>query len=529
MNRFLARFSFCLYLIFFVAILFFPKPAYLADFELQTAQKKYPANDMFYEEQWYLDKINISGVWKYTTGSSKIVVAVIDSGVDINHPDIKNNIWLNSDEKIDGIDNDRNGYIDDINGWDFIQNSSDPRPKIFGNRFSEEGINHGTIVAGVIAAEGNNSIGISGISWHSKIMPLRVLDEQGNGDVTDVVEAIDYAINNGADIINLSFVGCKNDPRLKEAINRAYLKDVVVITSAGNEGFSNLDSQFLAYEKIYNGGVKVAVGNVDDDKQSEIITGPTKDSPPLVNIFDSQGNLKDNFFAFAENFRGGVNVAAGDINGDGIDEIIAGAGFTGGPHVRIFDSHGNLQGQFFAFAENFRGGVNVAAGEIITEGAAEIISGAGQNSPPYVRIKSLYKNKIGINLNKFPLYPTCYKANNLISVASIDVDGRKSLFSNYGNNCVNFAAPGEFFFGLKSNLIYDETEYYGGYWSGTSLATPVISGVVALMKSVKNDLKPEEIIKILAKNSEKLKLKDGEVLYGSIDSAGAIKQVKEYK
>ncbi|MFH1565451.1 MAG: S8 family serine peptidase [bacterium] len=529
MNRFLDRFNFYLYIFFFIAILFSPQFAYLADFELSASQKKYPANDIFYEEQWYLDKINISNAWKYTTGSSKVVVAVIDSGVDIGHPDLKNNIWLNSDEKIDGIDNDRNGYVDDINGWDFIENLPDPRPKISNKNFSEEGINHGTIVAGVIVAEGNNNIGISGISWHSKIMPLRVLDGQGNGDVTDVVEAIDYAINNGAQIINLSFVGCKNDPRLREAVKRAYLKDVVVITSAGNEGFSNLDSQFLAYEKLYNGGVKVAVGNIDDDNQSEIITGPAKDSPPIINIFDSQGNLKYSFFAYVENFRGGVNVAAGDINGDGIDEIITGAGFTGGPHVRIFDSHGNLQGQFFAYVENFRGGVNVAAGEIITEGAAEIISGTGQDSPAYVRIKSLYNNKIGINLNKFPLYPTCYNVNNLISVASIDVDGRISAFSNYGNNCVNFAAPGEFFFGLKSDIIDGDEEYYGGYWSGTSLATPVVSGVVALMKSVRNDLKPEEIIQILAKNSDKQKLKDNEVLYGSIDAAEAIKLVKEYK
>jgi subtilisin family serine protease len=520
----LRRLKFCIYLIL-GGLLIFPNFIYAAE---KTA---YPTNDPFYKEQWYLDKINITDAWKYTTGSPKVIVAVIDSGVDIDHPDLRGNIWVNDDEKKDGIDNDKNGYIDDIYGWDFIKNSADPRPKVADNGFTEEGINHGTIVAGIIAAKGNNKIGISGISWHSKIMPLRVLDGNGQGDISEVVEAIDYAINNGADIINLSFVGNKNDWELEKAIKRAELSGITVVAAAGNEGFADLDSQFLAYKKEYNGGVNVAAGDVDNDGQTEIITGPTNDHAPVVQIFDSRGVLERVFLAYAEHFRGGVNVAAGDIDGDGIDEIITGAGFTGGPHVRIFDTQGRVKGQFFAYAEHFRGGVNVAAGDIMTKGISEIISGAGEDlkNSAYVRIKSLSNRTTIVNLNKFPLYPICYDLNNnnLIGVASADVDGRKSVFSNYGNNCVDFAAPGEFFFGLKSEIIDIESKDYGGYWSGTSLATPIVSGTIALMKSIQQNITPKEIIQIIAQTSDKSRLKDGEVLFGNINTAKVIQAIKE--
>ena len=198
-------------------------------------------NDPDLAKQWYLSKLQMTNVWSMETGQSNVVVAVIDSGVDVAHPDLRDNIWVNHREILgDNIDNDNNGFVDDINGWDFVENDNDPSPKFSTDCFSlgtcsKEAILHGTLVAGVISAIGNNNFGVSGITWKAKIMPLRVLSEDGSGSTYDVVRAINYAIDNKADIINLSFVGETFDLLLEEAVNRAYQAGIVIVAAAGNE------------------------------------------------------------------------------------------------------------------------------------------------------------------------------------------------------------------------------------------------------------------------------------------------------
>src|SRR3989338_4095636 len=192
-------------------------------------------NDPHYQEQWHLEKIGLPQAWSITRGNDNIVIAVIDTGVDIDHPDLINNIWINEREIPDnGIDDDSNGYIDDINGWDFVNNTFDPNPK-FQEGFSDIGLNHGTIVAGIIAATGNNGLGLAGVTWNARIMALKVLNDKGQGDTTAVIRAIDYAISNDAAIINLSFVGADYDDSLAEAVARAYRAGVLVVAAAGNE------------------------------------------------------------------------------------------------------------------------------------------------------------------------------------------------------------------------------------------------------------------------------------------------------
>jgi len=178
-------------------------------------------NDRYYYRQWYLEKIKAPAAWERTSQAPEIILAIIDSGVQTNHPDLEENIWQNSDEIPDnGIDDDRNGFIDDVNGWDFVHNDADPSPD-FSTNWSEGGLSHGTIVAGIAAAQGNNGEGITGVSWQSQIMPLKVLADDGTGSIREVIRAIDYAINNGADIINFSFVGFGYSSALEEAITRA--------------------------------------------------------------------------------------------------------------------------------------------------------------------------------------------------------------------------------------------------------------------------------------------------------------------
>ncbi len=192
-------------------------------------------NDPRFIEQWALDNtgqdggtsgadINVIPAWAQTTGSDSVVVAVIDTGVDYNHPDLARNIWTNPGETPDnGVDDDGNGYIDDVHGWNFIRNSNDP--------MDDNG--HGTHCAGVIGAVGNNGIGISGINQNVKIMPLKILGKDGNGDMAGILKAIAYARSMGANVISCSWGGTTRSEALGDAISQT---SVPVICAAGNSG-----------------------------------------------------------------------------------------------------------------------------------------------------------------------------------------------------------------------------------------------------------------------------------------------------
>ncbi|HEX8001055.1 MAG TPA: S8 family peptidase, partial [Pyrinomonadaceae bacterium] len=194
-------------------------------------------NDARFDEQWALRNTGSTGglpnsdiaapmAWEATTGAQSTVIAVIDSGIDFTHSDLINNRWTNSAESANGSDDDHNGLIDDLHGWDWVTGS--------GNVRDQQG--HGTLVAGVIAAEGNNGTGTSGVMWRAALMSLRVLDANGIGDVADAVEAIDYAAAHGAQVINCSWGTDEESFILRDAIERAGRSGAVVVVSAGNSG-----------------------------------------------------------------------------------------------------------------------------------------------------------------------------------------------------------------------------------------------------------------------------------------------------
>ncbi|RHW37243.1 hypothetical protein D1B31_15865 [Neobacillus notoginsengisoli] len=173
--------------------------------------------------------INAETAWTKTKGSHSVVVAVIDSGIDINHPDLKENIWRNPGEGTvaDGIDNDGNGYIDDLNGWDFYSNNR----TVFDDPFIDE---HATHVAGTIAASANDR-GVIGIAPNVKIMPLKFMGANSGTDA-GAIEAIEYAKAKGVKIFNLSWGGYGNSPALYDAIKNT---NGLFIVAAGNDGNNN--------------------------------------------------------------------------------------------------------------------------------------------------------------------------------------------------------------------------------------------------------------------------------------------------
>lgn len=172
--------------------------------------------------------VSAQEAWEISTGSSEIVVAVLDTGIDTTHQDLAANIWTNPGE-IPGnqVDDDGNGYIDDIHGWNFVGNSND---------ISDDN-GHGTHCAGTIGAVGNNNLGICGLSWNLRLMPIKIIDSAGNGKASDAVSAILYANQMGADVISCSFTGTQ----YSEALNQAVCASSAVVVCASGNGGKNIE------------------------------------------------------------------------------------------------------------------------------------------------------------------------------------------------------------------------------------------------------------------------------------------------
>ncbi len=184
-------------------------------------------NDPSYSQEWALPVISAPQAWDKTSGSNSVVVAVLDTGVDYNHPDLAGNIWTNAKEiSGNGNDDDGNGYIDDVHGWNFVDHTNDP--------IDTNG--HGTECAGVIGAIGNNTLGIAGVDWNVRIMPLTVINSQGYGYESDAIDAILYANQMGASVISISWGGNGYDQALTDAIDAS---PAVVVCAAGNSGQDN--------------------------------------------------------------------------------------------------------------------------------------------------------------------------------------------------------------------------------------------------------------------------------------------------
>ncbi len=239
-------------------------------------------NDPNYSSQYHLPQIKGSSGWEMETGSDSTVIAVIDTGVKLNHQDLEDKIWTNPGEtgggkENNGVDDDANGYVDDWRGWDFYNNDNNP----------SDDHGHGTEVSGIATAETDNNKGVAGVNWSATIMPLKMLSRYGYGSEADLIAAVNYAKDNGADVVNMSLGGSWYTQAEKNAMDSAAAAGVVLVAAAGNAPLCSYSSHVgviwpAAFSKV------MAVGSVNSSDQSSSFSclGPEVGvSAPGENIY----------------------------------------------------------------------------------------------------------------------------------------------------------------------------------------------------------------------------------------------------
>ncbi len=220
-------------------------------------------NDPRFSELWGMNNTGQTGgandadidapeAWNLQTGSDSVLIAVIDTGVDYNHPDLAANIWTNPGEiPNNGVDDDNNGFVDDVRGWDFVNRDNDPMDDNL----------HGTHVAGTIGARGDNGEGVAGVNWRVKIMPLKFLGGDGSGTLANAISAILYGANKKAKVMNNSWGGGGFSQALLDAINYANTAGALFVAAAGNDGSDN--DQSPNYPSNYDAPNVLAVAAID--------------------------------------------------------------------------------------------------------------------------------------------------------------------------------------------------------------------------------------------------------------------------
>jgi subtilisin family serine protease len=227
-------------------------------------------NDPMFIRQWGLKNeavpgadVSASDAWSQTTGSDEIIIAVIDTGVDYSHPDLAQNMWVNPGEIPDnGLDDDLNGYVDDVHGWNF---STFDRLLGLDENDPMDYNGHGTHCAGIIGAVGNNAEGVSGVNWNVKILPISFLGMMGMGFTSDAILSLEYAWQNGARVSNNSWGGGGYSQALLDAIEMAGMNGHLFVAAAGNSGTDN--DALPHYPSSYDSSYVVAVAATDSHDQ----------------------------------------------------------------------------------------------------------------------------------------------------------------------------------------------------------------------------------------------------------------------
>jgi len=297
--------------------------------EVEYAEPNYLArkaalpNDRLFSEQWGLRNvgqsvngvagkagadINAAAAWDRRTGDAAVVVAIIDSGINDAHPDLAANVWSNPGEIAgNGVDDDGNGYVDDVRGWDFANKNADP--------FDDDG--HGTHVASIIGAVGDNGLGISGVNWRVSLMPLKVLGADGKGATADIVAAIDYAIAKKVAVINASYSFACGDAIVlseRDAVARARAAGILFVAAVGNDD-CDIDAQpTYPASHTFNNVIAVGASNAFDQR-ARFNSGASNYGAQSVHVFAPGVNIMGASGRQGYSFGSGTSMSTPHVSG----------------------------------------------------------------------------------------------------------------------------------------------------------------------------------------------------------------------
>jgi subtilisin family serine protease len=446
--------------------------------------------------------MSVPEAWNITTGSSDVTIAVIDSGVMYTHSDLAANIWTNTREiPGNGIDDDGNGYVDDVYGWDFVDDDNDPMD------FN----GHGTHCAGTIAGVGNNSAGVAGVMWNAKILPVRVLDTQGYGTVYHSIAAIKYATEMGADVISCSFGGAEGSQAYRDAIRAS---SALVVCAAGNDGTDN--DVFPMYPANYNSPNVVSVAALDN-----------KDD---LAIFSNYGKISVHVAAPGVGILSTVPVWSAayqdDITESSVDRW----------KTLSYLESANWSGGYMSGTNRYAmgiSGVNVSLTYYDTP-FTDLENTALEFVTAYTLKQGTDKLQVLVSTTDFSNYSsyndminndTCYVADVVTGSSYGEIVSRVVGLDRYaamlGDEPLYIGylyyskSPGSFVW-IDSFTITRYTDAGEGYayYSGTSMATPMVSGTAGLIKSVNRSLTAEETKQILIDSVDRIPSLEGKIASG---------------
>jgi subtilisin family serine protease len=418
--------------------------------------------------------LDAKDAWDLNTGSRDIVVAVVDSGVDLSHPDIAANIWTNPGEIAGNqIDDDGNGYVDDVHGWDFVAGDDNPL----------DPLNHGTHVAGIIGAVGDNALGTTGVCWRVSIMPLRFITAAGYGTTSEAIEAIEYADAMGADVINLSWGGPDFSQALKAAIDAAH---ALVVCAAGNDGSDMAVSP--TYPAAFDSANILSVGasNADDDLASF-----SDYSDSLVDVAapgtDIYSTVVDRQSIFADDFANLDHwTFGGDGNAWGQEDVDGNPALTESPAGDYTDDMDawarlgplNLSGQKASLLGfNIQGSTADSGDRLMVEASTD---GSNWSAPLPVNLNDGTVQAISGTLSTWQM--------GLVDLKAYDNAGTFYLRFRFVSDA---AGVGQGYFIDNVGISGAVSSY--AYYDGTSMSAAYASGTAALVLAQHPSLTPTEL------------------------------------